>query len=147
MKRKSPSTASETTPRSFRMTTDLLALLEERAQAVSESTNALAVRLIAEGLRLDDHPLVYFRSGGSGVRRPTLIGSRVDISQVVSTLRDSENDIDATVGYLQLSKAQVLAAVQYYADYGREIDSYIADEQAFSERERQRWERARRILA
>jgi hypothetical protein len=44
----------------------------------------LAERLIDEGLRMDDHPLIVFRSGPAG-RRPALAGGP-DIAEVVGAI-------------------------------------------------------------
>lgn len=129
------------------MPEELIELLERRAQSMSESLNALAVRLLSEGLRGDEHPLVYFRTGASGIRRPTLLGTRLDIWQVISTLRTNDNDLGATADHLSLSDAQVRAAVQYYADYADEIDAHIADEQEYSARARERWKRSQQVLS
>jgi uncharacterized protein (DUF433 family) len=138
---------AESRPRSFRVPVDLLDELDAHAERSSESANALAVRLIAEGLRLSEHPLVYFRVGGSGIRRPALVGTRLDLWQVIATLRANGNDVASTAKSLQVSVPQVRAAVQYYAEYADEIDAFARDEQAFADRERERWERAQRVLA
>ena len=51
--------------RSFRLSGGTLERLDRRARERGQSANALAARLIEEGLRAEDHPLVYFRDGGS----------------------------------------------------------------------------------
>jgi uncharacterized protein (DUF433 family) len=108
--------------------------------------NALAERLLDEGLRIDRHPLIRFRAGGSGLRRPGLVGTRLDIWQVIDTVRAHGGDVAAAAGYLGVSDAMVRAAVDYYADFADEIDAYRAEELEFAERERKRSERARRVL-
>lgn len=128
------------------MPDDLLELLERRARGSSESLNALAVRLLDEGLRIEDHPLIHFRTGGSGLRRPALLGTRLDVGQVMSSLRAGEMYVAATADYLGLSEAQVRAAVAYYAEYPAEVDDHLAEEEAFAARERERWERTQRVL-
>jgi uncharacterized protein (DUF433 family) len=132
--------------RSFRLAPDTLRLLGERASETSESRNALAERLIAEGLRTDRHPLISFRSGGSGLRRPALAGTRLDVWQVIDTVRAEQGDVDAASEYLGIPERLVRAAVDYYADFAEEIDAYRAEELRFAERERERWERAQRVL-
>src|SRR6478735_10403135 len=49
--------------RSFRLSPRTLELLGERADETSESRNALAERLLDEGLHIDRHPLIRFRVG------------------------------------------------------------------------------------
>lgn len=135
-----------TVQRSFRLSSRTLELLGERAGETSESRNALAERLLDEGLRIDRHPLIRFRTGGSGLRRPALVGTRVDIWQVIDTVRGEDGDVADAAEYLGLTEAMVRAAVDYYADFAEEIDAYRAEELAFAERERERSERARRVL-
>jgi uncharacterized protein (DUF433 family) len=135
-----------TVQRSFRLSSRTLELLGERAGETSESRNALAERLLDEGLRIDRHPLIRFRTGGSGLRRPALVGTRVDIWQVIDTVRGEDGNVADAAEYLGLTEAMVRAAVDYYADFVEEIDAYRAEELAFAERERERSERARRVL-
>jgi uncharacterized protein (DUF433 family) len=135
-----------TVQRSFRLSSRTLELLGERAGETSESRNALAERLLDEGLRIDRHPLIRFRTGGSGLRRPALVGTRVDIWQVIDTVRGEDGNVADAAEYLGLTEAMIRAAVDYYADFAEEIDAYRAEELAFAERERERSERARRVL-
>jgi uncharacterized protein (DUF433 family) len=135
-----------TVQRSFRLSSRTLDLLSERAKETSESRNALAERLLDEGLRIDRHPLIRFRTGGSGLRRPALVGTRLDVWQVVDTARAENGDVAAAADYLGIPEALIRAAIDYYADFAEEIDAYRADELAFAERERARSERARRVL-
>jgi len=132
--------------RSFRLAADTLQLLAERADETSESRNALAERLIAEGLRIDRHPLISFRRGGSGQRRPALAGTRLDVWQVIDTVQGEGGDVSAAAEYLGIPERSIRAAVDYYADFADEIDAYRAEERRFAERERERWERAQQVL-
>ena len=120
-------------------------LLDRRAHELTESRNALAERLLAEGLRTERHPLIAFRTGGSGLRRPGMVGSRIYVWQVLSTLRGSQSIAEAAE-YLDLPEGYIQAAVDYYADFKDEVDAYEADELEYSERERERWERAQQVL-
>jgi len=127
------------------MAETILDELEAQAKALHESANALAARLLDEGLRRERHPLIYFRLGGSGQRRPALVGTRLCIWQIISTLRGSKDIADAA-DYLGLTEPQVRAAVAYYADYTDEVDAYAAEEEEFARRERERWEREQQVL-
>ncbi len=137
--------ASPTAQRTFRFATETLDRLDRRARELGESRNGLAQRLLDEGLRLERHPLIYFREGAAGLRRPALVGTRLYLWQVLDTLRASDDVADAA-SYLGLSEAQVRAAVAYYADFGDEVDADAAREREFAERERERWERAQQVL-
>lgn len=138
--------AATTRQRSFRLTAGTLHLLDERAAEHGESSNALAQRLLDESLRLERHPLMRFREGGSGIRRPALAGTRLDVWQVIETLRAHDGDIEGTAGYFAITPAQVRACIGYYADFQGEIDAYAAAEMDVAEREREHWEREQRVL-
>src|SRR5712691_9754998 len=135
-----------TRPRSFRFAASLLAALEERARDRGETASAVAERYLEEGLRRDRHPLVIFREGAAG-RRPALAGTRVDVAQVIDTLRASDNSIEDAAEYLALPEAYVRAALSYYADYRDEIDAWRERMHTIAEREREAWQREQAVLA
>ncbi len=109
--------------RSFRLAVDTLERLERRARERGQSVNTLAARLIEEGLRGEDHPLIYFREGAAG-RRPALLGSRVDVGQVIQTLRDHDHSVADTVEYLGQPEPKIRAAMRYYAEFRDEVDAW-----------------------
>jgi uncharacterized protein (DUF433 family) len=133
-------------PRSFRLSDSLLASLQERARERGESANAVAERYLEEGLRRDDHPLITFREGAAG-RRAALAGTRLDVAQVIDTLRNSENSVDATAEYLEIPEQYVRAAVRYYADFRAEVDQWRDRILAIAEREEDAWRREQSVLA
>jgi|AntDryMetagUQ889_1029465.scaffolds.fasta_scaffold26583_2 uncharacterized protein (DUF433 family) len=122
-------------------------MLDARAAELSESGNGLAQRLLDEGLRTDRHPLIHFRSGGAGVRRPALVGRRLFVWQVISTLRESGNSVEVTSEYLALSQLQVRACLSYYAEFEDEVDAAARQERDVAEREEARWKREQEALA
>lgn len=111
-----------------------------------ESANALAARYLEEGLRRDDHPLITFREGASG-RRAAMVGTRLDVAQVIDTLRESDNSVGATADYLGISEQHVRAAVRYYADFRDEVDEWRERARAIAEREEEAWRREQAILS
>jgi uncharacterized protein (DUF433 family) len=133
-------------PRSFRLPDTLLASLQGRARERGESANALAERYLEEGLRRDDHPLIVFREGAAG-RRAALVGTRLDVAQVIYTLRESDNSVEATATYLAIPEQHVRAAVRYYADFREEVDEWREHTRAVAEREEESWRREQAILA
>lgn len=133
-------------PRSFRFPDTLLASLQERARERGESANAVAERYLEEGLRRENHPLIMFREEAAG-RRATLVGTRLDVSQVIDTLRESDNSVGATADYLGISEQHVRAAVRYYADFRDEVDEWRERARAIAEREEEAWRREQAILA
>lgn len=133
-------------PRSFRFPDTLLASLQERARERGESASAVAERYLEEGLRREDHPLIMFREGAAG-RRAALAGTRLDVAQVIDTLRNSDNSVDATAKYLDIPEQYVRAAVRYYADFRDEVDDWRERTRAIAEREEDAWRREQSVLA
>jgi hypothetical protein len=60
-----------------------------------------------------------------GVARP-LVGSGLDVWEVIATVRDNEGDIPASASYLEIPVGLPQAAVTYYGAYTAEIDEWIA---------------------
>ena len=133
-------------PRSFRLADSLFASLQQRARDRGESANALAERYLEEGLRREDHPMIVFREGAAG-RRAALVGTRLDVAQVIDTLRESDNSTAAAAEYLEIPEQHVRAAVRYYADFRDEVDEWRERMRAVAEREEDAWRREQEILA
>jgi uncharacterized protein (DUF433 family) len=124
----------------------LLGRLRERSSMTGTPQTALAERYIDEGLRMDEHPGIHFRDGGAG-RRPAVLGTRLDVAQVIDTLRQNRNSIEETAEYLDLTPAQVEAAVRYYAAFTDEVAEWIEQGLAIAERERELRLRQDQVLA
>jgi uncharacterized protein (DUF433 family) len=133
-------------PLAFRVLPRTLEHLKRRAREAGQPQTALAERYIEEGLRMDEHPLIYFRDGAAG-RRPALLGTRLDVADVIETLRQNDNSVERTAAYLELPVDRIEAALRYYADYSAEIDDWIERARAIAEREEARWRRRGEALA
>jgi uncharacterized protein (DUF433 family) len=129
----------------MRVSTPVFENLERRAHETAESRNALAERYIAEGARMDDHPGIYFRDGALG-RRAALIGTRLDVWQVIQTLRNHENSIEQTADYLGLPASKVRTALRYYAAYRDEVDAVAKRETGVAERAEAAWRTEQELL-
>jgi uncharacterized protein (DUF433 family) len=133
--------------RSFRLSKRTVELLDAASAAGRESRNALADRLLGEAVRLERHPLIRFHESASGRRQPLVVGTRLYVHQVMSTVRASDGDVDEAGNYLGIPSRLVRAAVEYYAEFADEVDE-DADVATWVERdERARWERQQRALA
>jgi len=132
-------------PQSFRLPTQLLEKLRLAAERRSVTQTALVQRYIEEGLRMDEYPMIVFRDSVMG-RRAMLEGTRLDVPQVVETVRNSDGSIEEAADYLRLSVAEVRACVRYYADHKEEIDEYAARVDEENERLRAAWERQQAAL-
>lgn len=122
----------------FRFDRGVVDHLRQRASDTGAAQTELAQRYIEEGLRRDEHPLIYFRAGEAG-RRPALLGSRLDVASVVSTVRQNDDSVDGAAEYLELPAEQVVAALSYYAAFKDEVDRWAERVEALAERERARW--------
>lgn len=133
--------------RSFRLSRATSDLLDAAAKSTGESRNALADRLIGEAVRTERHPLVRFRTGAAGRREPLLVGTRLLIRQVMSTVRHHEGDVEASATYLGVPVRVVRAAVSYYAAFSAEVSVDAEWATRLESDERAHWEREQAALA
>jgi uncharacterized protein (DUF433 family) len=132
--------------RSFRLPRAVLARLKAVALRRQTSQTALVERYLREGLAMDEYPLIVFRDGAVG-RRPMLEGTRLDVAQVVETVRNEGGSVDAAAAYLSLDVAQVRACTRYYAENEEEVAAYARRVAEENERLRLAWEREQQLLA
>jgi uncharacterized protein (DUF433 family) len=132
--------------RTFRLSDGVLASLQERARDRGESANALAERLLEEGLRRDAHPLIDFWDSVAG-RRAMVLGTRIEVGQVVDTWLESNKLVEETAEYFNLPERHIAAALQYYAAFQQEVDEYRARKQEFADREHGAWQREQALLS
>lgn len=129
----------------FRFDPITIRRLKQRADEAHTAQTALAERYIEEGLRREEHPLIYFREGAAG-RRPALLGTRLDVAEVVETVRQNDSSIAGAADYLEIPIEQVEVCVSYYADYKDEVDAWLLRKQDAARRHREHVERQRRAL-
>ncbi len=128
---------------------EVLEQLKTEAGARNVSTSAFAEELIEEGLRTRRHPMIVFRDGPSG-RRAGLIGGP-DVWEVVGGLVGGdvppEDRITRAAEHLGLSRQQIDAVLDYYADFTTEIDEEIAENVAVADELEAVWRRRQDLLA
>jgi uncharacterized protein (DUF433 family) len=129
-------------PRSFRLSASTAEMLDRRADELGQSRNALVERLLAEGLRREEHPMVWFRSNAAGVRTAAIVGRRIYIWQVIDALRTMDGAVAEVADDFSLTELQVRAAVDYYAAFSDEVDADAERSREFIRRERERREKA-----
>lgn len=132
--------------RSFRLSRRTAELLDAASTGV-ESRNAVADRLLGEALRTERHPLIRFHAGAAGRRQPQVVGTRLYVHQVISSLRAAAGDVDETAESLGVRPNQVDAALAYYADFKAEVDADAEAAVRAEAAERGHWERRRQALA
>ena len=133
---------------SIRIGDEVFAQLEAQSQRNGQSRSAVARQLLKEGLRMEQHPRIVFRSGPGG-RRPGLIDGP-DVWEVVSALRgvdtgsaDSLADIGERTG---LTTSQLRVALRYYADCTEEVGAWIRRVDEEAERADVQWRREQEFL-
>ena len=109
-------------PVSTRYPTDTLKRLDRRARAEGHSRSNLIQRYVSEGIEMDEHPGIVFRSGPAG-RRPGLIGGP-DVWEVVAVHR-SFDDGERTAAWLDQPAGAIESALGYYEAHRPEIDDWI----------------------
>lgn len=127
------------------MATSVFDDLARRTVELNESRNALAERYIAEGVKMDEHPDIYFRDGALG-RRAAVIGTRLDVWQVIETVRNSGNSAEDAAEYLGVPAAKVHAGVRYYVTNRLEVDEFAARAAAVAERAEAEWRAEQELL-
>ena len=122
--------------------------LKKTARQKGVSISTLAERLIGEGLRMDAHPMIYFRDNPSS-RRARLIGGP-DVSHVIDAIVGGDVPIEQrrarAAEMMVLSLAQVDAALAYYADHTAEIDDEIAERLRYADEAEAAWLRQQALL-
>jgi uncharacterized protein (DUF433 family) len=131
---------------SFRFDPVTVKRLKDRAAESAAGQTALAERYIDEGIRQDEHPLIYFREGAAG-RRPALLGSRLDVTEAITTIRQNGGSVEEAASYLEIPVEQLDAAARYYGEYKNEVDELIERSRLAAERERERWRQGQEALA
>lgn len=133
--------------RSFRLSRRTAELLDAAAAVGHESRNALVDRLLGEAVRLERHPLIRFHEGASHRRQPMVVGTRLQVHQVMSTVRASDGDVEEAAAYLAVPARLVRAAIDYFAEFPDEVDEDARLAARIEGDERVRWERQQRALA
>ena len=133
---------------SLRLESDTYDRLEVESQRTGQSRSQLAKTLLEEGLRMEAHPGIVFRSGPAG-RRPGIAGGP-DIWEVVRVFEgvdaQGEELLRRTAESTGLTPEQVRIALRYYADYRDEIDDWIRRVDEESARSEAAWRRERDLL-
>ena len=119
--------------------------LENRAREIRETRTGLAERYVEEGLRMDEHPGIGFADGPAG-RRAIVLGTGLDVWEVVSTVQQSNGRAEEAAAYLAVPINVIRVAMRYYASYPAAIDDWLARQDAIAEREQAAFEREQRPL-
>jgi len=110
-------------------------LVEDEARRTRRSKSAIVEALTEEAVRTRRFAGIGFR-GEDAARRPWVIGSGLDVWEIVQMLEDF-GSIESLVEQTQLSERQVHLAVAYRDSYPDEIAETIAENRRTAEQWRE----------
>ncbi len=111
-------------PFSVRFTRPTDSMVEEEARRTRRSKSAIVESLTEEAIRMRRFAGIGFR-GDDAARRPWVIGSGLDIWEIIQML-DDFGSIERLVEERQLSEPQVRLAIAYRESYPEEIAEAVA---------------------
>lgn len=116
--------SAKSKPLSIRISPGTEELISAEARRTRRSKGAVIEALAGEALRTRMFPGIAFR-GDDWDRRPWVIGTALDVWQVVDAYRDA-GSVEAVVEGGSLDKRQVRLALAYHERFPEEIDEDIA---------------------
>jgi len=116
-----------TTPFSLRMDDDTREDLVKHAERFELSPSKLVNRYVREGLRMDKHPVIAFKTTPHGRRAVVASRPGLQVVDIVGTWQGERQDVAATARYFHMSEDDVRAVLGYYAEYKKEIDQDLKD--------------------
>lgn len=128
---------------SVRLNVETLEQLEAQSRQMGQPVSRVVKTLLDEGLRMQQHPGIVFRSGPAG-RRPGLAhGPDVwEVARVFREVRGEGRDaVQRTAELTGLTPEQINTVVRYYAAYQDEIDAWIRRVDEEAERAEATWRR------
>jgi hypothetical protein len=108
-------------PFSFRPSTSLDARLNSLVARTGLTKTTILEGLADEAERTRRYPGIAFRGPDLG-RRAWLLGTSLDVWEVIRALRDFDDDAEQMASKTEVSLRQVQLASAYYQEFGDEID-------------------------
>src|ERR1700682_1922753 len=112
-------------PFSLRLSNETDRLITAEAKRTKRSKGSVVEALAEEALKARLVPGIAFR-GDDYNRRAWLIGTSLDIWQVVEAYKDYDEDFERAVAETDLTERELRTAVSYYERFPQEIDEFIA---------------------
>jgi len=114
----------------MRLSSMLDSFVEEEARRTKRSKGAIVEGLAEEAARARRFPGIAFR-GADWSRRPWVIGTALDVWEVVNAYRDFDS-VAAMVAETDMADRQIRLALAYHEAFPDEIDAQITDIEASS---------------
>lgn len=112
-------------PFSMRLSQTMDSLVSDEARRTRRSKGAVVEALAEEALRCRRFPGIAFR-GADWNRRPWLIGTSLDVWEIVAAHRDF-GSVERMVSETDLEERQIRLALAYQEQFPAEIDEAIAE--------------------
>jgi len=110
-------------PFSLRMDEDTHDELTTHVERLEVNASKLVNRYVKEGLRMDKHPAIGFKTTSQGRRAAVLAAHPgIQVVDVLGTFRAESQAVSKTARYLHISEDEVQAVLGYYAEYRAEVD-------------------------
>ncbi len=133
---------------SVRLSPETLSRLDSESHRTGQTRSQVAKTLLEEGLRMEHHPGITFRSGPAGRRAALFNGP--DVWEVIRTIGQLSEIGDAlvqrTAVVASIQEDAVRVALRYYAEFEHEIDRWIAQVEEEEAAAEARYERERQLL-
>src|SRR2546422_2919181 len=114
---------SSTVPFSIRLSKALDAAVTEEARRTKRSKGAVLESLAEEALKARRFPGIAFR-GDDWDRRPWVIGTSLDVWQIVEAWHDFES-VERMVQATDLTQKQIRVALAYYERFPADVDDAV----------------------
>jgi hypothetical protein len=115
----------KSTPLSLRLSEETDRLISAEAKRTKRSKGSVLEALAEEALKTRLVPGIAFR-GEDYDRRAWLIGTSLDVWQVVEAYKDFDERLDRAVAETDLTERELRTAISYYQRFPDEIDDFIA---------------------
>lgn len=112
-------------PFSLRLSEQTDRLVTAEAKRTKRSKGSVIETLAEEALKARLVPGIAFR-GDDYNRRAWLMGTSLDVWQVVDAYKDFDEDLERAVAETDLTVRELRTAVSYYERFPDEIDDFIA---------------------
>jgi hypothetical protein len=117
--------ASKSAPFSLRLSDETDRLVTAEAKRTRRSKGSVVESLAEEALKARLFPGIAFR-GDDYNRRAWLIGTSLDVWQVIEAYQDFDHSFERMIAETDLGERELRTAVAYYERFPEEIDAFIS---------------------
>jgi uncharacterized protein (DUF433 family) len=117
--------AGKSMPFSLRLSDETDRLVTAEAKRTRRSKGSVVESLAEEALKARLIPGIAFR-GDDYNRRAWVIGTSLDVWQIIEAYEDFDRDADRVLTETDLTKRELRTAVSYYERFPEEIEAFIA---------------------